>query len=153
LAKLHFYIVRGTAANWFRSCLTNIKQKVEIKPPNATPNFFFNWGTVTHGILFITYINDLPSTIRTLSEPIIFADDTNVIISNKSIDDFRTLASLVLSHMTKWLTANKLALSLNRTKLIKSVTNNSLKCALSVGYNGKYGYRRVSKYKIPWSTN
>jgi hypothetical protein len=67
---------------------------VEIKPSSATPNFFSNWGRVTHGVpqgsilgplLSITYINDLPSTIKTLSEPTIFADDTSVIISNKNL--------------------------------------------------------------------
>jgi hypothetical protein len=109
LAKLHFYGIQGTAENWFRSCLTNRKQKVETKPSSATANFFSSWGTVTHAIpqasilgplLFITYINDLPSTIRTLSEPIIFADDTSVIISNNSFDDFCTLANSGLSHMS-----------------------------------------------------
>jgi hypothetical protein len=36
-------------------------------------------------------------------------------------------------------------------KKIKFVTNNSPQCALSIGYNGKQ--KRVSKYKIPQSTN
>jgi hypothetical protein len=109
LAKLHFYGIQGTAANWIRSYFTNIKQKVETKPSSATPNFISNSGTVTHGfpqgsilgpLLFITNINDLPSTIKTLSEPIIFAVDTSVIISNKNFDDFCTLANSVLSHMS-----------------------------------------------------
>jgi hypothetical protein len=33
---------------------------------------------------------------------------------------------------------NKLALSSDKTKIIKFVTNNSPQCALSIGYNGKY---------------
>jgi hypothetical protein len=39
--------------------------------------------------------------------------------------------------MSKWFTANKLALNLDKTNIIKSVTNNSPQCALSTGYNGK----------------
>jgi hypothetical protein len=106
LAKLHFYGIQGTAANWFRSCLTNGKQKVEIKPSHATPSFFSNWGAVTHGVpqgsfldplLFITYINDLPSTIKTL---------LSVVISNKSFDDICTLAYSFLSHMNGLLLTN-----------------------------------------------
>jgi hypothetical protein len=31
LAKLHYYGIQGTVANWFRSYLTNRKQKSEIK--------------------------------------------------------------------------------------------------------------------------
>jgi hypothetical protein len=30
-ATLHCYGIQGTVANWFRSCLTNRKQKTEIK--------------------------------------------------------------------------------------------------------------------------
>jgi hypothetical protein len=40
--------------------------------------------------------------------------------------------------MTKWLTVNKQVFSFDKTKIIKSVTNNLLQCALRVGYNGKY---------------
>jgi hypothetical protein len=40
--------------------------------------------------------------------------------------------------MSKWFTTNKLALSLEKTKIIKFVTNNSPQCTLSIGYNGKH---------------
>jgi hypothetical protein len=40
---------------------------------------------------FIIYINDLPTTIKTLSESILFADDTSVIISSKNSDDFSAM--------------------------------------------------------------
>jgi hypothetical protein len=64
-------------------------------------------GSILGPLLSITYMNDLPATIKTLSEPIIFADDTSVIISNTNFDDFCTLANSVLSHMSKWFTANR----------------------------------------------
>jgi hypothetical protein len=81
LAKLHCYGIQGTGENWFRSCLTNRKQKVQIKSSTATINLFSNLETVTYGdpqesvlgpLIFITYINDLPLTIKTLSEPVNF---------------------------------------------------------------------------------
>jgi len=34
LTKLHFYGIQGIIIDWFRSYLTNRKQKVEIKSPN-----------------------------------------------------------------------------------------------------------------------
>jgi len=65
LVKLHFYEIVGVSEDWFRSCLINRRQKVEIKSPNTTNHFFSAWGTLKHGvsqgsilgpILFIIYI-------------------------------------------------------------------------------------------------
>jgi hypothetical protein len=47
------------------------------------------------------YINDLPPTINTLSEPILFADDSSVIISSKNFYNFSTMSNTVFSHMSK----------------------------------------------------
>jgi hypothetical protein len=47
-------------------------------------------------LLFIIYINDLPPTVSTLSEPIIFADDASFIITSKKFGDFHTRSDVVL---------------------------------------------------------
>jgi len=65
LTKLHFYGIQGITIDWFRSYLTNRKQKVEIKSPNSTHNLLSDWGILKHGvphgsilgpILFLVYI-------------------------------------------------------------------------------------------------
>jgi hypothetical protein len=71
-------------------------------------------GPILRPLLFIIYTNDLPPTISTLSEPIIFADDTSVIISSKKFDDFHTTSNIILSQMSKWFTASKFALNLEK---------------------------------------
>jgi hypothetical protein len=122
---LHYYGIQGTAANWFRSYLTNRKQKPEIK---SFEKFSSKWGTVKHGVsqgsilgplLFITYITDLPLTINTLSGPILLAYDTNVIISSKNSYDFSVISNTFVSHTSKWFTSNKLVLNLDKTNKIK----------------------------------
>jgi hypothetical protein len=40
--------------------------------------------------------------------------------------------------MSKWFIANKPALSLDKTKIMKFVTNNSPQCALNIGFHEKY---------------
>jgi hypothetical protein len=47
----------------------------------------------------LVYINDLPLQINSLAEPILFADDTSVIISNGNFIDFSTSANQILACM------------------------------------------------------
>jgi hypothetical protein len=141
LAKLHFYGIRGVTADWFKSYFTNRRQKVEIKSCNATENVFSDWGTLKNGVpqgsilgplLFIIYINDLPRKINSISKPILFADDTSVIIYNRNLEDLCTVANLVLTRMIEWFTANKFVLNLDsfihKTNIMKFITKNSPLC-------------------------
>jgi hypothetical protein len=143
LAKLHLYGIQGVTAVCFRSYLTHRRQKDGTKSPSSTQNFFSDWGTLKHGgpqgsilgpLLFIISINDLPLRINSLSEPILFDDDAGVIISSIKFEDFCTISNLILSHVTEWFAANKLVLNLEKTNIMKSVTNNSPHCAVTIGY-------------------
>jgi hypothetical protein len=83
-------------ANSFKSYPTE-RKKIEIKLPYATQIMYSSWGTIKHGVpqgsifgplLFIIYINNLPPTINNLAIPIIFADETSIIIYSKNLDYF-----------------------------------------------------------------
>jgi hypothetical protein len=82
--------------------------------------------------------------INYFAEPILFADDTSIIISIRNFRDFSTTSNLVLSRVIEWFAANKLVLNLEKTNTMKFVTNNSPHCALTIGYKV---HRRSSKYK------
>ena len=144
---MHFYDIQGITIDWFRSAyLTNKKQKVDIKSPNSTINLVLDWGILKHGfpqgsvlgpLIFLVYINDLPLRINSLAKPILFADDTSVIISNGNLIDFSNSANQVLARTIDWFSANKLVLNLEKTNIVKSVTIYQPYCALTVSYRDR----------------
>jgi hypothetical protein len=74
---------------------------------------------------------------HTSSIPVIFADDTSVIISSKNLNDFYILSNKVHSQMSKWFSPNKLSLNLDNTNVINFIIKNS-QYPLNFGYNDKY---------------
>jgi hypothetical protein len=96
-------------------------------------------------LLFTIYIEDIFLRINSISEPILFADDTGVIISSRSFKYFCLVSNLVLSHMIKWFAANKLVLNLDKINITKFIPWNSSHSTLHVGYIAKYIEEMVNK--------
>ena len=57
----------------------------------------------------ILYANKFPLKINSVSKPILFTDDTSVIISSRNFTDFFSVSNLVPSHIVKLFAANKLS--------------------------------------------
>ena len=69
------------------------------------------------GTLFLRYINDLHIAIKHCKVHH-FADDTNLLIINKSLKRLNKLLNIDRKNLTNWLNANKISLNVSKTELI-----------------------------------
>jgi hypothetical protein len=100
-------------------------------------------GTMKHAV---------PLRINSISEPILFAGDSSVLISSRNLEDCCSVSNLVVSHMIKWFAANMLVVNLDKTNIMKFITKKSSHFTFCIGCKRKV-YRRDSIFKISWFTN
>jgi hypothetical protein len=84
LSQLHYFGIRGTMANWFRSYLTERKQKIEIKSPYATRSIYLSWGAIKHGVPQGSILEPLLFIIYIIFFLSLFIKNSNLVYTNKT---------------------------------------------------------------------
>ena len=74
-------------------------------------------GSALGPILFITFINDLNVSIKS-SKVHHFADDTNLLLINKSLKQINKLINHDLALLVQWLRSNKISLSTSKIEIL-----------------------------------
>ena len=119
---LQYYRIDGTALKWFKSYLSNRKQYI------SSQDVFENCLDIIYGVpqksilgplLFLIFVNDLFKASISLIE-VMFADDTNFILSHKNIDTILVSINVELNNVSTWLKSNKLSLNVDKTKWLLS---------------------------------
>ena len=65
-------------------------------------------GLVLGPLLFLIYVNDLPKTINDKTVPILFANDTSIIVKSPNSKDFQTNMVTAFNCVSKWFKVNLL---------------------------------------------
>jgi len=89
------------------------------------------WEPVEHGVpqgsvlgplLFLIYINDVSGTLSSVANPILFVDDTSIIISNIDSQEFKNNIISVMNETISWFQSNLLTLNCNKTHFLQFMT-------------------------------
>ena len=70
-------------------------------------------GSVLGPLLFLIYINDIVNC-STLGKFILFADDTNIFVSGKSLSEAYSKANKLLTELNNYMTTNLLHINLSK---------------------------------------
>jgi hypothetical protein len=95
-------------------------------------------GSVLGPLLFLVYINDLPKILNKISTPIIFSDDTSILLSHSNINDFNKNILIRFEIINKWFRANKLSLNLNKTHYVQYKTKAIMPDIFAISYNNTF---------------
>ena len=115
LSKLPHYGIRGKARLLLASCLQNRYQRVQIINVYLNSNTVSEWTNINCGVLqgsilgpllFLVYINDLPKAMEHKAIPILFADDTCVLITSLNIIQFQNDLNIVFGQLKLRLLTN-----------------------------------------------
>ena len=106
LHKLQMYGIQGQIYTWIQDFLSNRQQYVCINevPSEKTPvTSGVPQGSVLGPVLFVIYINDLPSKLK--SDAFMFADDTKIfhIYDDKLIEDIQEDLDKLQNWSDQWL--------------------------------------------------
>ena len=146
------YGLEKSALNLLKSYLTNRTQMCFVNGTLSSQKLItcgVLQGSILGPLLFLIYINGLPNSLQHSSARM-FADDTTLTASDKSISELQVTINHDLANVKQWLSANKLSLNLIKTEylLIRSRHNiNNISAAVPNVSVGDVSIKRVRQTK------
>lgn len=142
IQKVKLYGISDTNLDLLRSYLLNRKQVVKVNGELSDPrmtNRGVPQGSVLGPLLFILFINDITKALE--HTPVLYADDTTIILTNNSLDQLIVDRENELLRAGSWFRHNELTLNTSKTENIVFSLNTDIvnsNSNRSVKYLGVY---------------
>jgi mannose/fructose/N-acetylgalactosamine-specific phosphotransferase system component IID len=77
--------------------------------------YYSEWDSVTDGVpqgsilgplLFLLYVNGIPNVISDISNPVLYADDTSLIITNSNSQMLEKNINTAILQLNRWFSSN-----------------------------------------------
>ena len=94
-------------------------------------------GSILGPLLFLVYINDLPKAIEHKAIPILFADDTSILITSPNNIQFQNDLNVVFVPLNKWSKANLPSLNFDKTYFIQFANKSTRTSDIQITYEDK----------------
>ena len=118
LEKLFRSGIRGVANEWIASYLNGRKQAVVIdsyKSDVRAVTTGVPQSSILSPLLFLIFINDMPNSCVSPNAAIVYADDTNYLISSNSLDLAISKVNKSVDEFSGWCLSNGLLLNADKT--------------------------------------
>ena len=145
------YGVTGKGLGWFRDYLTDRRQVVTVQSTLSDPcdvAFGVLQGSILGPLLFVLFINDLPTAISKCNI-LLYADDEVVFAAHKDIKILEETLNAELDKLNKWTLSNFLFINKRKTEFVSFGTDARLSKATDtvVIKIGDYEINRVYDFK------
>jgi len=129
---MEFHGISGKAKNVIKSYLQGRCQRTLVDYDSK--KYYSKWDIIRDGVpqgsilgplLFLIYVNDIPHVISNIANPILYADDTSLIIINSDSQMFEKGTNTAILQLNKWFNSNLLLLNLEKNYFLQFLTKNS----------------------------
>jgi hypothetical protein len=94
-------------------------------------------GSVLGPLIILIFINDLPKFINDKYVPILFANDTSILVTHSNPMIFYNIINMVFHTLNGWFKNNLLSLNFAKTHFIKFITKNNNQIEININYGNK----------------